>query len=59
MKKHDIDLLLADVRQSTGIQTSLHPSYYVLQGDGYSTDYRSTGGRGPPPGGGPLPPVDL
>ena len=23
------------------------------QGDGYSTDYRSTGGRGPPPNGGP------
>merc|ERR1711994_892112 len=23
------------------------------KGEGYSTDYRSTGGRGPPPGGGP------
>jgi len=23
------------------------------KGDGYSTDYRSTGGRGPPPNGGP------
>ncbi len=23
------------------------------KGDGYSTDYRSTGGRGPPPQGGP------
>ena len=23
------------------------------KGDGYTTDYRNTGGRGPPPGGGP------
>ena len=49
MKKLDI----YDLTPSTEIQRFSHLSYYGLQGDGYSTDYRSTGGRGPPPGGGP------
>merc|ERR1711981_1461930 len=33
-------------------RTLINPSE-TSKGDGYSTDYRSTGGRGPPPGGGP------
>jgi len=34
------------------LRTLIDPSANS-KGDGYSTDYRSTGGRGGPPGGGP------
>jgi len=47
------DLFWGFINFVTIFFTTLINPNATAKGDGYTTDYRNTGGRGPPPGGGP------